>query len=95
VAFRVGGLPELIIDHACGLLVPPADVGAFASAAASLVRDAGLRRRLGEAGPARAEMFSVARMAEGTLSTYLRVLGRAVMQHAPARQQRVASEGEP
>jgi glycosyltransferase involved in cell wall biosynthesis len=37
VAFRVGGLPELIIDRACGLLVPPGDVRAFASAAAALV----------------------------------------------------------
>ena len=99
VAFRVGGLPELIIDHACGLLVPPGDVGAFAGAAAALVRDADLRRRLGEAGPARAGMFSVRRMAEGTSRTYLRVLGSTGAQHAPARQQpgprRTVSEGEP
>jgi len=99
VAFRVGGLPELIIDGTCGLLVPPGDVRAFASAAASLVRDADLRRRLGEAGPSHAEMFSVARMAEGTSRVYLRVLGRAGTQHAPARQQprqqRMVSEGEP
>jgi glycosyltransferase involved in cell wall biosynthesis len=68
VAFRVGGLPELIVDGTCGFLVPTGDVRAFASAAASLVKDADLRRRLGEAGPPRAEMFSVARMAEGTTS---------------------------
>lgn len=79
VAFRVGGLPELIIDHDCGLLVPQGDVNAFAQAAASLVTDAGLRARLGAKGPARAQTFSVDRMAEGTLQVYARVL------HARAR----------
>jgi L-malate glycosyltransferase len=79
VAFRVGGLPELIVDHECGLLVPPGDVRAFASAAALLVNDADLRTRLGANGPARAETFSVTRMAEGTFQVYARVL------HARAR----------
>ena len=68
VAFRVGGLPELIVDHSTGLLVPPGDVRSFAQAAATLVRDADLRRRLGAAGPTRAETFSVTRMAEGTVA---------------------------
>lgn len=99
VAFAVGGLPELIIDRACGLLVPPGDTKAFASAAATLVRDAELRKRLGESGPARAGEFSVALMAEGTSRTYQRVLGRSATQHAPARQhprsRRTVSEGEP
>jgi glycosyltransferase involved in cell wall biosynthesis len=99
VAFRVGGLPELIVDGTSGLLVPPGDVRAFADAAALLVRDAGLRARLGAAGPARAGMFSVARMAEGTFRAYSRVLGHAGAEHAAARQQRrqgkLVSEGEP
>jgi len=84
VAFRVGGLPELIIDHACGLLVPPGDVGAFADAAALLVRDADLRQRLGSAGPSRAETFSVARMMEGTSRAYERVLSRDSVEQSPA-----------
>lgn len=75
VAFRVGGLPELIVDQECGLLVPPGDVRAFASAAALLVRDPGVRTRLGEAGPAQAARFSVQQMAEGTAQAYARVLG--------------------
>jgi glycosyltransferase involved in cell wall biosynthesis len=79
VAFRVGGLPELIVDQETGLLAPAGDVAAFARAAALLVSDASLRKRLGEHGPARAETFSVDRMAEGTSRVYARVL------HARAR----------
>jgi glycosyltransferase involved in cell wall biosynthesis len=75
VAFRVGGLPELIVDQESGLLVPPGDVAAFAAAASRLVRDTELRKRIGDAGPARAGVFSVERMAEGTAATYGRVLG--------------------
>lgn len=87
IAFRVGGLPELIVDHECGLLVPSGDTRAFANAAALLVRDADMRRRLGAAGPARAEGFSVARMTEGTLRVYEHVLGRSILEHTRARQQ--------
>jgi glycosyltransferase involved in cell wall biosynthesis len=87
VAFRVGGLPELIVDHECGLLVPPGDTKAFANAAALLVRDGDMRRRLGAAGPPRAERFSVAQMAEGTSRVYEHVLGRPVVEHTRARQQ--------
>lgn len=81
VAFRVGGLPELIVDGECGLLVPPGDVTAFARAAATMLRDPTLRHRLGVAGPPRAEMFSVNRMAEGTARVYEHVLAR----HSPRR----------
>ena len=99
VAFHVGGLPELIVDGICGLLVPSGDVRAFASAAALLVRDPELRARLATAGPARAEEFSVARMAEGTFRAYSQVLGSAGTGHAPGRQQRRperrVSQGEP
>ncbi|HSA55781.1 MAG TPA: glycosyltransferase family 4 protein [Gemmatimonadaceae bacterium] len=74
VAFRVGGLPELIVDQETGLLVPPGDVTAFARAAARLAEDAALRTRLGDAGPARAAHFSVDRMVDGTARVYERVL---------------------
>jgi glycosyltransferase involved in cell wall biosynthesis len=88
VAFRVGGLPELIVDHSTGLLVPPGDVRSFAQSAAALVRDPDLRRRLGAAGPTRAETFSVTRMAEGTERVYHKCLRDKVLEHAPGRQQR-------
>ena len=97
VAFRVGGLPELIVDQECGVLVQAGDVRRFADATSLLVRDRDLRTRMGDAGPAQAAKFSVAQMAEGTASIYERVLG-GVRKHASARQQRrrdkYVSEGE-
>ena len=87
VAFRVGGLPELIVDRATGLLVPPGDVGSFAHAAGTLVRDADLRGQLGAAGPARAEKFSVGHMVEGTARVYQKCLRGSPLEHASARQQ--------
>ena len=97
VAFRVGGLPELIVDQECGVLVQPGDVRRFADAAALLVRDRAFRTRLGDAGPLQAAKFSVKQMAEGTAQAYGRVLGRD-LNHTSARQQlrqgKYVSEGE-
>jgi len=77
VAFRVGGLPEVIEDQRSGLLVPPGDVAAFANAIDRLVRDEALRRLLAAAGPARASEFSVERMVRGTEGVYAAVLAAA------------------
>jgi glycosyltransferase involved in cell wall biosynthesis len=74
VAFRVGGLPEVIEDQRSGLLVPAGDVAAFANAIDRLVRDANLRRLIAAAGPARAAEFSVERMVHGTQGVYDAVL---------------------
>jgi L-malate glycosyltransferase len=74
VAFRVGGLPEVIEDQRCGLLVPAGDVAGFAAAIDRLVRDEDLRRLLGAAGPERAAKFSVERMVLGTQGAYDTVL---------------------
>ena len=52
-ASRVAASPELISDGETGLLVPPDDRDALASALLRLIRDPGLRRRLGEAGERR------------------------------------------
>jgi len=76
VAFRVGGLPELIQDGQSGLLVPAGDVGAFAEATDRLVRDEALRAALAAAGPARAAEFSVDRMVRGTQAAYDTVLAQ-------------------
>jgi glycosyltransferase involved in cell wall biosynthesis len=97
VAFRVGGLPELIVDQECGLLVQAGDTRRFADATSLLVRDRDLRTRLGDAGPAQAAKFSVAQMAEGTARVYERVLG-SDMKRPGGRQQlrrgKYVSEGE-
>jgi glycosyltransferase involved in cell wall biosynthesis len=54
VASAVGGLLDLITHEETGLLVPPRDVGALRGALQRLLDDAELRRRLGDAGRARA-----------------------------------------
>ena len=74
VAFRVGGLPELIEDQRSGMLVPAGDVAAFAAATDRLVRDEPLRHLLAAAGPVRAAEFSVERMIRGTQAVYDSVL---------------------
>jgi glycosyltransferase involved in cell wall biosynthesis len=78
IAFRVGGLPELIDDGRSGLLVPAGDNAAFAAATDRLVQDEALRATLGAAGPVRAAEFSVDRMVRGTQATYDTVLARGL-----------------
>jgi glycosyltransferase involved in cell wall biosynthesis len=46
VSTAVSGIPELVVDEETGLLVPPRDAGALASALARLLDDAELRARL-------------------------------------------------
>lgn len=50
VASAVGGLPELLAQGRCGLVVPPQNPAALAGAIGRLLADAELRRRLGAAG---------------------------------------------
>jgi glycosyltransferase involved in cell wall biosynthesis len=56
---RISAIPELIVDGKTGLLVPPDDPGALASALERLIRLPALRSRLGDAGTRRVrESFS-------------------------------------
>lgn len=50
VAYGGGGVPEIVVDGATGLLVPPGDRRALAGALVRLAGDEALRRRLGENG---------------------------------------------
>jgi glycosyltransferase involved in cell wall biosynthesis len=52
VATPVGGVPEVIIERQTGLLIPIEQPDALAASVQELRRDAGLRERLCEAGPA-------------------------------------------
>jgi glycosyltransferase involved in cell wall biosynthesis len=63
VASRVGGIPEIVEHDRHGLLVPPGDVDALASAIAALADDPGRRRAIGRAARARAlDRCDVARL---------------------------------
>ncbi len=57
VTSAIGAAPE-VVDHSCGVLVPPADAPALAAALDGLLDAPGLRRTLGAAGPARAAALS-------------------------------------
>jgi glycosyltransferase involved in cell wall biosynthesis len=48
VATWVNGIPELIRNEVDGLLVPPSDEEQFAGALSRLMKDSGLRRRIGK-----------------------------------------------
>jgi len=53
VATAVSAVPELVVDGDNGLLVPPGDRRALATAIERLIRDPALRARMGAAGEAR------------------------------------------
>lgn len=77
VATRAGGIPEIVEEGGTGTLVEPRDHAAMAREIVRLLRDAELRRRMGEAGRARvAERFTVERMVAETAAVYARVAGR-------------------
>jgi len=72
VADRVGQNAEYIEHLVSGLLVPPGDSAAFASAVVALLRDAALRQRLGEAARQRMqERFTWDRLAEVAEQAYV------------------------
>lgn len=50
IASRVGGLSEVVLDGETGLLVPPGDVDALATAMSRLLADSALRAQMGQAG---------------------------------------------
>jgi glycosyltransferase involved in cell wall biosynthesis len=54
VTFAMGG-PSEIVDDTCGVLLPPGRIDTLSSQLERLILDSGLRRKLGEAGPARAK----------------------------------------
>ena len=77
VASDVGGVGELVVDGATGLLVPAGDPAALAAALERLLADPELRRRLGAAGRERArERFDLRAARDAHVSLYVRELER-------------------
>lgn len=63
VSTQHGGIPEYVHDGETGLLVPEGEVTALADALVAVLRDDGLARRLGSAGPAYVARWDVHRCA--------------------------------
>jgi L-malate glycosyltransferase len=77
VATEAGGIPEVVDDQVTGMLVPPRNHQAMATAIVRVLRDEALRRRMGDAGLARVRArFTVERMVAETAAVYARVAGR-------------------
>jgi glycosyltransferase involved in cell wall biosynthesis len=70
VGAQVGGIPDVILDGECGLLLPPDDAEALAAALAELGHDAGRRAKLGAEARVRAEAFSTTVAAAAMRSIY-------------------------
>jgi glycosyltransferase involved in cell wall biosynthesis len=77
VATRVAGVPQLIQSGENGLLVQPNSIEELTQALARLVGDAGMRRRLGEAGRGLVEArYSFTDRTQKVRALYDRLLGR-------------------
>jgi glycosyltransferase involved in cell wall biosynthesis len=75
VATEVGGTPDVVVNGATGLLVPPRDPTALAEAIVSLLNDADLRHRMGQTGRERVvQYFSAEQMVERTQALYEKLL---------------------
>lgn len=74
VVSATGGLGEIVRDGVEGLLVPPADPHALASALDRVLGDPDLRARLAAAGPARARDFELSRVLPAIRRSYERAL---------------------
>ena len=76
IATRFGGFPEVVRDGETGLLVPPRDPQALASAIATLLHDPGRRRTMGDAGRAHVVTnFAWPVVTEHVLRLYREALG--------------------
>ncbi|MFH0945157.1 MAG: N-acetyl-alpha-D-glucosaminyl L-malate synthase BshA [Planctomycetota bacterium] len=75
VGYKIGGLPEVIIDGETGFLVPFRDVRALAARATQVLTDEKLRRRMAREGRRRAvEVFNVSHCVDLHEALYLSAL---------------------
>lgn len=74
VASDIAGYRTVVRNGEEGLLVPPGDEGALATALIALLRDPVLRQRMGERGQARASAYSWDGVAQRILDFYVELL---------------------
>ncbi len=75
VAAAAGGIPEVVVDGGTGLLVPPGDAAALATALLRILDDRALAQRLGAAGRRRVEAcHSIPAMASAYARLYRDIL---------------------
>jgi glycosyltransferase involved in cell wall biosynthesis len=74
VATRAGGIPEIVADNECGVLVPPGDPEALARALVLLLEDRQRAERFGAAARERSRSFTEERMVSETERVYRDVL---------------------
>jgi len=71
ISTSISGIPELIEDGVCGLLVPPRDSTALAASMRSLLEDRGLQQEFSTAGRAKVEtLFEMSRNADQLIEIY-------------------------
>jgi glycosyltransferase involved in cell wall biosynthesis len=71
VATDIGGASEIVAHGQTGLVIPPADPGALASAIADILRREDRGRSMGRAGSERVRLeFNLDKLVEGTLEAY-------------------------
>jgi glycosyltransferase involved in cell wall biosynthesis len=93
VASKTGGAPEAVADGESGLLVPPRDVDATATALDRIIGDSDLHRRMSTTARAEVERyFAVERYTDRVLVTYARAMERSEERRAAAL--RRAQEGD-
>lgn len=75
VASKAGGVPEIVVDGATGLLFEPGDADGLADRLGQLLADPALARQLGQAGRARLETdFSIKRNVDRVQTLYSSLL---------------------
>lgn len=79
VGTRVGGIPDVLRDGECGLLVPPENPSELARAILALARDERLRRSYGARAVRQAERFSLRIMESQLLALYERAYAEWAM----------------
>ena len=75
VATAVGGVPDIVEDGKCGLLVPSRQPGRLCAALIELANDAEKRHRLGQEAARRARLYSAEHMMEKLEALYESLIG--------------------